>query len=81
MSRFILQRLFWMFPTLLIISILSFLIIQLPPGDYLTSYLAALEATGETVSQEQAEQLRSQYHLDQPVLLQYLFWKIGRAHV
>src|SRR5690606_27310048 len=47
---------------------------QLPPGDYLTSYIAALEESGQSVNQEQVEQLRKSYHLDQPIHLQYLHW-------
>ena len=66
-----------MVPTLVIISIVSFVIIQLPPGDYLTSYIAALEATGQSVNQEQVEQLRARYHLDQPLAVQYLKWAGG----
>lgn len=63
-----------MIPTLLVISLVSFVIIQLPPGDYLTSYIAALEESGQSVNQEQVEQLRKSYHLDQPIHLQYLHW-------
>lgn len=66
-----------MIPTLLIISIVSFVIIQLPPGDYLSSYIAALEASGQPVNQEQVEQLRARYHLDQPLAVQYFFWVGG----
>ena len=62
----ILRRLFWMVPTLLAISVLSFIIIQLPPGDYLTSYISALQETGETVSIEQVAALRKRYNLDDP---------------
>lgn len=77
MLSLILHRLTWMIPTLLVISLVSFVIIQLPPGDYLTSYLAALEEGGEQVNHEQAEALRARYHLDQPVLVRYLHWLWG----
>ena len=73
----ILRRLFWMVPTLLAISVLSFIIIQLPPGDYLTSYISALQETGETVSMEQVAALRKRYNLDDPMYLQYLKWMGG----
>jgi peptide/nickel transport system permease protein len=66
-----------MFPTLLVISVISFLIIQLPPGDYLTSYIAALEETGETVDAEQVEALRKRYNLDEPIYIQYIKWMGG----
>jgi len=77
MLLLILRRLFWMIPTLVIISIISFAIIQLPPGDYLTSYIAALAESGETVDEEQIEALRMRYALDQPVYLQYFRWIAG----
>jgi len=71
------RRLLWMVPTLLLISIISFGIIQLPPGDYLTSYIAALSETGETVDEEQIAALKKQYRLDEPIYLQYLHWMAG----
>lgn len=77
MFPLIIHRLFWMIPTLLIISIISFVIIQLPPGDYLTSYIAALEETGQQVDYEQVQQLRSRYNLDRPIAIQYLGWIAG----
>jgi len=73
----ILRRLLWMIPTLIVISLLSFTIIQLPPGDYLTSYIAALEATGDTVSEEQVAALRARYNLDEPYHIQYIRWLTG----
>jgi len=66
-----------MIPTLAIISLISFAIIQLPPGDYLTSYIAALAETGETVDEERIATLRERYHLDDPFHLQYLKWLGG----
>ena len=56
------------------ISILSFIIIQLPPGDYLTSHIAKLAAQGDAVNLEQIESLRQHYGLDRPVYQQYLIW-------
>jgi peptide/nickel transport system permease protein len=56
------------------ISVLSFAIIQLPPGDYVTSYIAQMAATGSVVSEEEAETLRIQYGLGQPMYVQYLKW-------
>ncbi|MEE2658963.1 MAG: ABC transporter permease [Candidatus Latescibacterota bacterium] len=70
----LLNRLLWMIPTLWIISLVSFALIQLPPGDYLTSYITALEETGETVNEEQVEALRKRYSLDQPFVFQYGRW-------
>jgi peptide/nickel transport system permease protein len=56
------------------ISVLSFAIIQLPPGDYVTSYIAQMASMGSVVSDEEAQNLRIQYGLGQPVYIQYLKW-------
>lgn len=77
MFLLILRRLLWMIPTLVVISIISFAIIQLPPGDYLTSYIAALGETGETVDAAEVEALRARYNLDQPFYIQYVKWAAG----
>ena len=80
MLQYILRRIMWAIPTLLFISVVSFAIIQLPPGDYLTSYLASLAATGEYMDPEVAEELRIQYGLDKPLYIQYLRWIWGMLH-
>ncbi len=74
MFHLILKRLLWMIPTLFAISFISFALIQLPPGDYLTSYITALAETGEPVAEEQVEALRRRYDLDRPFMIQYLKW-------
>src|SRR5437762_12781073 len=56
------------------ISVLSFAIIQLPPGDYVTSYIAQMASMGSVVSDEEAHNLRIQYGLGQPIYVQYLKW-------
>jgi peptide/nickel transport system permease protein len=56
------------------ITVLSFVIIQLPPGDYITSYIASMSASGSAVSEAEAQALREQYGLDQPVYVQYFKW-------
>ena len=56
------------------ISVLSFAIIQLPPGDYVTSYIAQMASMGSVVTDEEAANLRIQYGLGQPVYVQYLKW-------
>src|SRR5512132_2411599 len=56
------------------ISVLAFAIIQLPPGDYVTSYIAQMASMGSVVTDEEAETLRLQYGLGQPVYVQYLKW-------
>lgn len=74
MLQYILRRLFYMIPTLIVISIISFAIIQLPPGDYLTTYVAELVSQGETVNQATLDQLKERYGLGLPVYQQYLRW-------
>jgi len=77
MLTYIFRRLLIMIPTLLVISVISFGIIELPPGDYLTNYIHALEQTGERVSLEQVEALRAQYGLDKPIYVRYVKWISG----
>jgi peptide/nickel transport system permease protein len=77
MFHYLIRRLMVMVPTLLIISVLVFIIIQLPEGDYLTSYIAELEAQGERVSREKVAFLREQYGLDKSPVEQYFVWLAG----
>jgi peptide/nickel transport system permease protein len=77
MAQFIIRRLIIAIITIWVISVMSFVIIQLPPGDFLTSYVAALAEQGQTIPEEQVEGLREQYGLDQPVYIQYLKWLNG----
>lgn len=74
MRVFILRRVLQLIPTLFLISIVSFAIIQLPPGDYLTTYLANLRAAGEDLSQEEIAALEAYYGLNQPIYIQYFKW-------
>lgn len=77
MVAFVVRRLLLMIPTLVIISILSFIIIQLPPGDWITSYAAQLRAIGTEASREALEALRIRYGLGEPVWQQYVYWVSG----
>ena len=74
MLAYIIRRLFAGLLTIWAASILSFLVIQLPPGDYVTAYVANLQASGTTVGAEEAAALRQQYGLDQPLYVQYAKW-------
>lgn len=74
MTAHIIRRVLLMIPTLFLISVVSFLIIQLPPGDFLTTYIANLQQTGETAAEEQVAQLRQRYGLDKPLYVQYGMW-------
>jgi peptide/nickel transport system permease protein len=77
MGGYIIRRVLLMIPTLLVVSILSFIIIQLPPGDFLSSYVAQLSAQGEYVDQEQLDSLARRYGLGEPVYVQYYKWIHG----
>ncbi|NIR32316.1 MAG: ABC transporter permease [Gammaproteobacteria bacterium] len=77
MLRYFVHRLLVMIPTLLAISVIVFVIIQLPPGDYLESYIAELESEGEAVDPQRIAFLREYYGLDRPLHEQYLSWLSG----
>ena len=74
MARFIGWRLLVMIPTLIIISVVGFIIIQAPPGDYVTSYVAVRESRGEMVEPELVDALRASFGLDRPIHVQYWRW-------
>ena len=59
------------------ISVLSFVIIQLPPGDFLTTYIMQLSASGMHVQQDLVDALKVQYGLDKPLYAQYWLWISG----
>jgi len=77
MISFIARRLMIMIPLLIMLSIVSFIVIQLPPGDYLTTYIQALEAGGQQVREDEIARLRAQYGLDKPIYQQYFIWMRG----
>ncbi|MCW5699952.1 MAG: ABC transporter permease [Rhodospirillales bacterium] len=77
MLNYLSRRILTMLLTLLAISALVFVIIQLPPGDYLSSYIAELESQGELVPHEKIAFLRHQYGLDRPMVEQYFVWVFG----
>ncbi|MCX6032736.1 MAG: ABC transporter permease [Chloroflexi bacterium] len=77
MFGYIMRRVLIMIPTLFLISVVSFAALQLPPGDYLTSYAAQLTTTGEYIDQESLDSLRDRYGLGQPVYVQYTKWVTG----
>ncbi|MAV88697.1 MAG: ABC transporter permease [Rhodospirillaceae bacterium] len=77
MFSYFVRRIFTMLVTLLVVSALVFIIIQLPEGDYLTSYIAELESQGEAVDPEKIAYLKEEYGLDKPIWLQYINWVTG----
>ena len=80
MLRYILWRIAVMVPTLLVISMLVFTIIQLPPGDFFESQIAELRAQGETANLQEIEDMRREHGLDQPMVMQYFNWVGGMLH-
>ena len=77
MLIYIARRLLLMIPTLLVISFLVFVIIQAPPGDYLTNEINECMARGEFGCAQKIAQLKDTYNLDKPFLEQYALWVIG----
>ena len=77
MIAYILRRVLLMVPTLIAISVIVFTIIELPPGDYLESYVAELQSQGESVDPQEIEFLRKQYGFDRPAYLRYFHWVSG----
>lgn len=77
MVRYIFGRIAVMIPTLLLISMLVFTIIELPPGDYFESYISELRAMGEATDMAEIEELRERYGFDKPPVLRYVHWVGG----
>jgi peptide/nickel transport system permease protein len=74
MIRYVAQRLILLPFLMLIYSFVIFAIIQAPPGDFLTSYVATLSASGSSISTEMMQAMRHDYGLDQPFIIQYFRW-------
>jgi peptide/nickel transport system permease protein len=79
-SRFVLKRLALLPLLLFLFSVTVFAIVQAPPGDFLTTYVATLAASGSSIDAEQVEALRRDYGLDQPFYVQYLRWMANLFH-
>jgi peptide/nickel transport system permease protein len=74
MAQYIIKRLLLLPLLLIIFSIIAFALIQAPPGDFISSYIAELASSGSAIEQAQIDALREQYGLDQPMYVQYLKW-------
>jgi peptide/nickel transport system permease protein len=74
MLRYILQRLIFIPILLFLFSVMVFALVQAPPGDFLTSYIATLASSGSSLNIEEIQMLKAQYGLDQPVHIQYFRW-------
>ncbi len=79
-TRFLYRRLLISLTTIVMISMVSFVIIQLPPGDFVSSYIAQLEQAGAVGSGEDAERLRAAYGLDRPMYVRYGMWAWDALH-
>lgn len=78
MRHYFLRRFLYMVVLLFAVSLFSFILVQLPPGDYLTSHIARLEETrGTQVDAAEILALQREYGLDQPLVLQYVKWVTG----
>lgn len=77
MFGYIIRRILLMIPTLFIVSIISFFIIQLPPGDFLTTYAAQLSQQGDVMDAQALKGLEERYGLGQPIHVQYTKWISG----
>ena len=77
MIRYIIRRFLLMIPTVIAITVLSFIIIQAPPGDYLDAYVAQLRALDQIIDDAEVESLRIRYGLGQPMYVQYFKWLGG----
>ena len=74
MFGYLIRRLLWMIPSFFAVSLVTFVIIQLPPGDFVTSYAADLATSGAPADPATLDELRQRYGLDDPMPLQYLRW-------
>lgn len=77
MLQYIIKRLLLLPVLLFIFSVFAFVVIQAPPGDFVTSYIAELAASGSSIGQQQIDALREMYGLDRPMHIQYIKW-MGR---
>ena len=79
MLAYLTRRVFVSIGTVLVLSLVSFAFIQLPPGDFVTAYVQELEGMGDVVSADEEEQLRDMFGLNQPFLVQYFKWMLRMA--
>src|SRR5438105_7452654 len=80
MLGYLVHRILIMIPTLIAISLVIFIIIHLPPGDYFSTYIAELQSSGEKANLAKIAFLKAQYGFDLPLWQQYLYWALGLLH-
>lgn len=74
MTRYIIMRLLTMLPTLFLISVVGFVIMELPPGDYVDIYILQQESQGNTTARAQEDELRARFGLDKPIHIRFVNW-------
>lgn len=74
MLNYVGRRILYMVPTMIAISVVAFMLIQLPPGDFVTSLAAQMSQQGDTIDPSTLALLRRQYGLDEPIWVQYWIW-------
>jgi peptide/nickel transport system permease protein len=74
MLNYILRRILISIPTLMVITVMGFILMELPPGDYVTRYVGQLQASGRSDSLRVAEELRARYKLDEPAAVRFVDW-------
>jgi peptide/nickel transport system permease protein len=74
MLGYIIRRIVRAVPQMLLVSIMAFIIIQLPPGDIVTRQIQRLQGSGVTVDEAQAAAMRRQYGMDRPMYQRYFLW-------
>jgi peptide/nickel transport system permease protein len=79
MLRYIVKRVMVMIPMLIVLSVVSFVLIQLPPGDYLTTYINRLRSTGAQLDEAAIARIENQFGLGDPPVIQYFKWVYGFA--
>ena len=71
---YIFRRIYLMIPTLFIVSVITFLVIEAPPGDFVTSYIGRLESQGVLIDELMIENLKARYAVDSPLYVRYTKW-------
>lgn len=77
MLNYIFKRMLSAIPFMFMVSLTVFILIQLPPGDFVDSYAAMVASSGETLSPDQMAELRHRFGLDKPLIVQYFHWIAG----
>ncbi len=80
MLAYVIRRVMYMVVVVLVLSVVAFTIIELPPGNYVTSYIATLRLTGASIDEEQIIAIEKQFGLDLPIYLRYFNWMWNIAH-